>query len=86
MVRKHPESEADPAFALRNIAYLNAVLTRLTRRQIAELIAVELAGGRRKPILKRLHQRLCRLRAYEEYAELRQARHAPVWVKREAHL
>lgn len=45
---------------------INPILMQLTRGQIAKLILVELRGKRRVVILKRLHQRFCRVRAMEE--------------------
>lgn len=56
--------------ALGSWATMNAVLTKLTRRQLAILIKAELEFKRRPDILKRLYQRLTRVRARSELAAL----------------
>jgi hypothetical protein len=56
--------------ALGSWATMNAVLTKLTRRQLAVLIKSELEFKRRPDIIKRLYQRLTRVRARSELAAL----------------
>jgi hypothetical protein len=63
--------------ALPNWQTLNTVLGNLSRRQVAVLLAHEFIGQRRDPILKRLHQRLARLRAIDEFKEMRLTKEVP---------
>lgn len=78
--------------ALANWALTNAVLMKLNRRQVANLLWAELRGKRRRNIVRRLHQRLCRLRALDEEGALAQGRefpneqsflHSLDWLRRE---
>lgn len=64
-------------------AALNAVLGRLTRRQVARLLVEERRGRQRVRIMDRLHARLCSLRRDEEWVELSK-NGVPGWLRREA--
>lgn len=70
--------------ALPNWTTLNAVLAHLSRRQVAVLLVHELSNLERDPIVKRLHQRLVRLRADEELRQLRKSPTIPPWLNEEA--
>lgn len=53
--------------ALTNWVRFNRILVRLTRKQVARLLEFELIAGERRPtFVKRMHQRLVRLRSMEE--------------------
>lgn len=56
--------------ALRGWHTLNPMLPKLSRRQVARLLEAELQGSRRASIVKRLYQRLARVRANEEFKQL----------------
>lgn len=49
---------------------LVASLTKLTEQQISDLLDEEVAKHKRPVVARRLHQRLCMLRATRERAEL----------------
>lgn len=57
--------------ALASWRALNAQLAKLSEREVGRLLTVERANKRRPNILKRLHQRLTRLRAARERDELK---------------
>lgn len=72
--------------ALGNWATLNAILADISRRQTAVLLEAELRGANREVIIKRIHQRLARLRTNAELKELLKTKHdghVPQWVAEE---
>lgn len=49
---------------------MSAQLTKLNERQICELLDVEVEKYKRTAVARRLHQRLCILRASRERADI----------------
>lgn len=68
---------------LDNWRTINQVLMTLTRKEVVQLIMLERESHRRARILKRLHQRLCRLRAIEEEKSLLKPGKHPLWLHEE---
>jgi hypothetical protein len=57
--------------ALASWRALNEIIGELSETEVAQLLVVERANKRRPNVVKRLHQRLTRLRMKRERAELR---------------
>lgn len=68
--------------ALASWGRLNELMSKLTQPQVAYLLMTELYGGRRDQFIKRLHQRLARMRTVHELKQLRQL---PVELKPSLH-
>lgn len=56
--------------ALRNWVTLNAAIKSFSEKELQQMLAREQNGQRRKMIMRRLHQRLSRLRMLRERKEL----------------
>ena len=65
--------------------HLNNILSHLSRKQVATLLWHEVNNGRRDQFVKRLHQRLARIRTNDELKQLRKARDPDAidWLKQE---
>lgn len=59
-----------PPSALASWRQLNEEIAKLTEQDLVQLLRLESGGRRRRMVLRRLHQRLTRLRATRERREL----------------
>ncbi len=58
------------SIALKSWRSLNSVITQLTERELDRALSLERSNDRRPNVIKRLHQRLNRLRVNRELKQL----------------